>query len=135
MHAVEAADQRPRAGVALELSGCVDDLHASLASASSGGMIRSGSASSTRERADLGSPQGDAVPAERVCDRADVRPRRDEQVEPRDTVRVTVELELVNVHRAHRHLDRDAAAVERVRALAVDLHGGGRRDRQVDRAT
>ena len=43
-------------------------------------------------------------------------------------------VELVDVHRAHRHLDRDAAAVQRIRALAVDLHGRRRRDREVDRA-
>ena len=47
VHAVEAPD-RDRAWLALDLLRSGDDVHvASLASASSGGMIRSGSASST----------------------------------------------------------------------------------------
>ena len=97
-------------------------------------MIRSGSASSTRNGPISVRRSVDAVTAERVRDRADVRPRGDVQLEPRDAVRVPASVELVDVHRAHRHLDGDAAAVERVRALAVDLHRRRGRDREVDRA-
>ena len=58
----------------------------------------------------------------------------DVQVEARDTVGVFPVASSFTVHRADGHLDHDPAPVERVRALAVDLHGRDRRNRQVDRA-
>jgi hypothetical protein len=38
----------------------------------------------------------------------------------------------VHDHPPHRHLDRDARTVQLVRTPPLDLHGGGRRDGEVD---
>ena len=93
------------------------------ATAASGGEDASSSASSTRERPDRRAPKRRAVAAERVGDRADVRPARDVQVE-HELGRLEARRSRArgSVERRVRHLDRDAAAVEAVGALAVDLH-------------
>ena len=86
------------------------------------------------ERPDLGAAQRRAVPAERVGDRADVRPGRNSQVEVEGWRLEADDLERVDGRAAHRHLDGDAAPMQAVGALAVDLHRRRRRDRQLDLA-
>jgi hypothetical protein len=54
------------------------------------------------------------------------------QVELHERRRVADDLQAVDGRGAQRHLDGDSAAVELVGALAADLHGGGRRNRQLD---
>ena len=95
-------------------------------------MSRSGSASLDRERADLRPAKLAAVAAERLGDRSNVGARGDEQVEPDDASRVALEEELVDDHAAHRHLDHDAAAVQPIGALPVDLHGRDSGNRQLN---
>ena len=77
------------------------------------------------ERPDGGAAERAAVPAERIGDRAHVRPRGDEQLERRHAVLVAVQHELVDRRRAIRHVDVLARAKALVGALALDLHGGG----------
>ncbi len=109
------------------------DAH-SAATASSAGMIRAGSASSTRNGPDLGPAQRDAVAAQLVGDRANVRTRADEEVEGRDAPVVAEQLGRVDRRAPDRHLDGNAFAMQLVRALAADLHGRSGRDLQVDLA-
>ena len=136
--AVERAD-RDRARPALELRRCVRDPHAPAHRREPGQRLLEGHHALLvglvdRERPDLGASQADAVTAERVGDRADVGPRADEQVE-RARCRRRSETSSSSWTRidARRHLDGDALAVQPVGALAVDLHGRRRRDRQLDR--
>ena len=113
------------------------------ASSSSG---RWGSASSDRQhavlvgvvdpkRADGRPAERPAMAAERVGDRADVRPAPDVQLEldsggsSRRTTRIAW-----TMRAPHRHLDGDAPPVQSVRALAVDLDRRRRRYRQLDLA-
>ena len=127
---------RPRAACGRAPRRRVRDPHREprAARVASTGTIRSSSASSTRERADLGAPQRAAVPAERVRDRADVGARarragRAARRRPRSR-----ELERVDARAPERHLDRHPAPVQPVGALAADLHRRGGRDRQLDLA-
>src|SRR5207237_7135151 len=78
--------------------------------------------------------QRHAVPAERLCDRPDVRPRTDAQVEERDPAVVADQVERVDDRAANGHLDLGTAAREAVGALAADLDGRVRRNRQLDLA-
>ena len=88
-----------------------------------------------RERADRGAPERDAVPAERVGDRAHVRPARDAQLElDHAAARSGATSSSWTVERAQRHLDGDPAPVQPVGALALDLHRGGGRHGQLDLA-
>ena len=86
------------------------------------------------ERADLRPPQRAAVPAERLRDRPDVRPRAHTQVDPRDPAVVVEQLELVDDRAANRHLDLRPTPSKPVRALPSDLDRRVRRDRQLDLA-
>src|SRR5215218_10265043 len=86
------------------------------------------------ERAYGGASQRPTVPAERVRDRAHVRPRADVRAQGGDAVLVPDELQRVNRRAAKRHLHRDTAPREPVRALAADLHRRRRRDPQFDLA-
>ena len=92
------------------------------------------SASSTRNGPDRRAPEPAAVAAERVGDRPDVRPARDVELEL-DQRRLVADDPSEWIGRAaHRHLDGDAAPVEPVGALAVDLDRGGGRNGQLDLA-
>ena len=62
--------------------------------------------------------------AERVRDRADVRPARDVEREVELAVVEAEDLEVVDGRAPRGHLDGDAAAVQPVGALAVDLDRG-----------
>ena len=73
-------------------------------------------------------------PPSAVGDRAHVGSGRDEQVEPGDSAFVRLERELVDVHRAKRHLDGNASPVQGVGALAADLHRRDGGNRQLDGA-
>ena len=84
------------------------------------------------ERPDFRSPQGDAVPAERIGDRPDVGAGADAQVEGGDAVCIRDDVERGDVRPPQGHLDGDALAMEPVGALTPDLDGRGRRDRKLD---
>ena len=84
------------------------------------------------ERADLQPAKADAMAAESLGDRPDVRTRADAEVEADDAVRIRDDVERVHPRAPQRHLDLDAAAVQLVGALAADLDRGGGRDRQLD---
>ena len=119
----------------LQLARAVCDLHPPiLASASSGGTSRSGSASLTSNGPTSVRRSIDAVPAQLVGNRAHVRAGADAQVEPGDAALVRDDLELVDPRAANRHLDLLTAAVQPVGALSADLHRRGRRDAQLDLA-
>ncbi len=85
-----------------------------------------------RERPDFRSPQRRAMPAEHIRDRADIRPRADGYVERDDAVCIRDDVERIDARATHGHLDLDALAMQAIRALATDLHGGRRGDRQLD---
>ena len=87
-----------------------------------------------REASDGRAPQRHAMPAERVGDRAHVRAAADVQLELDVEPVATPEADVVHRARPHGHLDRDAAPVEAVGALAADLHGRGRRHAELDPA-
>ena len=70
--------------------------------------------------------------AEGVRDRPHVGARADAQIEADDPSGIRDDVERVDPGAAERHLHRDAAAGEPVRALTTDLHRRGGRDRQID---
>ena len=84
------------------------------------------------ERPDRGAPEGRAVAAERVGDRPDVRPARDAEIERRRAAARSGGREVVDRRAPDRHLDGDAAPVQPVGALALDLHRRGGRDAKLD---
>ena len=86
------------------------------------------------ERADCRPPDRPAVPAEMVGDRADVRSARDLQVELDERRLVADDAQLVDRGTADRHLDGDAAPLQLVGALALDLDRGGLGHAQLDLA-
>ena len=101
-------------------------------SASSSASTTLGVGLADGERPDLRSPQRGAVAAERIGDRAHVRPGADMEVECRDAVRIRDDVERVDPRPAHGHLDHHAPPVQAVGALAPDLDGRRRRDRELD---
>src|SRR5262245_12294094 len=78
--------------------------------------------------------EADAVAAERFRYRAHVAARAQPHRERRDRLLVLLELELVDRRPPCRHLDRHAAAMEPVRALAADLGRRGSGDLELDLA-
>ena len=132
MDSVEGSDRdRPR--LPNDLRRCMRDPHSSLARASSGGMIRSSSASSTRNGPISVLRSVGAVSPRASAIARTVRPRGDVEIETDDAVGVALLRQLVHDHATDRHLDRNALPMELVRPFAVDLHRGRRGDRQLDR--
>jgi hypothetical protein len=72
------------------------------------------------------------VSAQRICDRPDVGSRADAEVEPHLHAGIRDDFERLHTRAPHRHLHLDAPTRKLVRALPVDLHGRGSRDRQLD---